>query len=549
MTTDQSRQSGSEPFGGQRTAFDARVFANQQRLTTALKSRYDFIVCGSGSSGSVVARRLAENAGVSVLLIEAGGSDDVASIASAGQWPANLGSERDWGFRAQPNPQLKCRAMPLNMGRALGGGSSINAMIWQRGHKNDWDFFANEADDAAWNYDSVLKIYRGIEDWHGPPDPTHRGTGGLMFVQPAPDPNPIAPVLLEAARSAGIRSFESPNGTMMEGDGGVSLTDVRIRQGQRLSVFRSYTYPFMDRPNLTVLTQALVSRVLFEKRRAVGVEVAHGGVVRRIEAGFEVVLSAGAVQTPKVLMHSGIGDADHLQHLGIQPLEHLPGVGRNFQDHVGVASCLWEYREPVAPQNNGGEATLFWKSDPCLDTPDIQVIQAEFPLASAETEARFHPPVGSWGFFPGCVRPHSRGHLRPTGPNPLDPVEIHAHTFEDARDLQALVKSVELCRDLGNSTQFRPFVKREVMPGPLQGVDLEDFVRDATVTVWHQSGTAKMGRDRMSVVDGRLRVYGVENLRIADASIMPRVTTGNTMAPCVVIGERAADVLRADHNL
>ncbi len=196
---------------GKQSAVDfvESVRVNQEKLRSGLKSQYDFIVCGSGSSGSVVARRLAENPDVSVLLLEAGGSDDVPSVTEAGRWFENLGSERDWTFVAQPNPHLKGRSIPLNMGKVLGGGSSINVMAWARGHKHDWDFFASESGDTAWNYESVLEIYRRIEDWQGAPDPRRRGTGGLVFVQSAPDPNPIAPAMLEGARSIGIPTFDS----------------------------------------------------------------------------------------------------------------------------------------------------------------------------------------------------------------------------------------------------------------------------------------------------------------------------------------------------
>src|SRR5215469_13369563 len=271
--------------------FSERVRANQQRLKANLQSQYDFIVCGSGSSGSVVARRLAENPDVSVLLLEAGGDDDVPSVTEAHRWFENLGSERDWGFVAEPNPYLNGRRMSLPMGRVLGGGSSINVMAWARGHKNDWDFFASESGDAEWNYESVLEIYRRIEDWHGAPDPQYRGTGGPVFVQPAPDPNPIAPAMVEAARSQGIPTFENHNGRMMEGDGGASILDLIVRDGTRQSVFQSYVFPYMDRPNLTVLTHALVTKVVVEKKRATGVEVAYEGKVLRITAGAEVILS------------------------------------------------------------------------------------------------------------------------------------------------------------------------------------------------------------------------------------------------------------------
>ena len=211
--------------------FAEQVRLNQQKLRANLKPQYDFIVCGSGSSGSVVARRLAENPDVSVLLLEAGGNDDVPSVMDAGQWPLNLETDRQWNFRAHPNPRLNGRALALNMGRVLGGGSSVNAMIWARGHKNDWDFFAAEAGDNAWNYNSVLNIYRRIEDWRGAPDPERRGTAGVLFVQPAPDPNPVAPAMIAAAGSLGIRIFEDHNGCMMEGNGGAALNNLRIRDG------------------------------------------------------------------------------------------------------------------------------------------------------------------------------------------------------------------------------------------------------------------------------------------------------------------------------
>ena len=525
-----------------------RVRLNQQKLHSDLKSQYDFIVCGSGSSGSVVARRLAENPDVSVLLLEAGGDDDVPEVMEPGLSPMNLGSERDWGFEAQPNPHLNGRSISLGMGKVLGGGSSINYMAWSRGHKSDWDFFASEAGDPAWNYNSVLKIYRRIEDWHGAPDPKYRGTGGLVFVEPAQDPNPVAPAMVEGARSVGIPTFENQNGRMMEGDGGASIIDVRIRAGKRQSVFRSYVFPYMDRPNLTVLTHALVTRLTFAGTRATGVEISYGGKTRRIAAESEVVLSLGAINTPKVLMQSGIGDQAELHRLGIPVVQHLPGVGQNFQDHPAFG-CVWEYQEPLPPRNNLGEATFFWKSDPRLPSPDLQTCQVEVPLSSAENAVRFGLPADGWTLLGGLVQPKSRGQIRLTGLNPHDPIQIEANFLSHPDDLKAAIACVELCREIGNSEPLRPFAKREVMPGNLKGLELENFVRDEASSYRHETCTAKMGRDSMSVVDGSLRVYGIDNLRIADGSIMPRVTTGNTMAPCVIVGERAAEILRKAHKI
>ena len=555
MDSKTEAQFNQEPGDGSRFGsgspmadFAERVRLNQRKLRADLKSQYDFIVCGSGSSGSVVARRLAENADVNVLLVEAGGSDDMPEVMEAGQWPLNLGSERDWNFQSQSNPGLNGRSIPLSMGKVLGGGSSINLMVWARGHKNDWDYFASEAGDPAWNYEAVLKIYRRIEDWHGLPDPEYRGTGGPVFVEPAPDPNPLAPAMVAGAQSAGIPAFENQNGRMMEGDGGAAIIDVRARNGKRQSVFRSYTFPLMDRPNLTVLTHALVRRLTFAGKRATGVEISYDGATHRVRAGLEVVLSLGAIQTPKVLMQSGIGDQAELQRFGIPVVQHLPGVGQNFQDHPAF-DCVWESPEALPPHNNTAEATFFWKSERGLDTPDLQTCQAEVPLSSAENATKFSLPAHGWSLRGGVVRPKSRGQLRLTGPNPLDTLEIEANYFCHPDDLKAAIACVELCREIGNSAALRPFVKREVMPGNLKGAELENFVRDAAVSYWHETCTAKMGRDAMSVVDARLKVYGIENLRIADGSIMPRVTTGNTMAPCVVIGERAGEILKAHHRI
>lgn len=525
--------------------FATRARANQLALGAALKQSYDYIVCGSGSSGAVVARRLAENPNVSVLLLEAGGSDEVPSVVNPSTWFTNLGGERDWGFKSEPNPKINGRQMPLSMGKVLGGGSSINVMIWSRGHKNDWDYFAAESGDARWSYESVLNIYRRIEDWDGAPDAKRRGTGGLVHVTTPSNPNPIAAAMLEACNGVGIPTFADQNGVMMEGDGGCAVPNVRFKPGQRLNVFSTYVRPMLDRPNLTVLTYAAIQKLRLKGTRVTGVDIVHDGKPLSIVARHEVILSTGAINTPKILMQSGIGDAAQLKEHGIPVAHHLPGVGKNYQDHIMVGGCVWEYATPIAFRNNAAEATFFWKSDSKLDTPDLQPFQIEVPYASAETKATYNPPAECWSLSPAIVRPESRGEVKITGASPDAPVKIFGNALAEERDRKALLHCIELCREIGNSGPLAKFNKREVMPGPLKGADLAHFMGDAAVTYWHQSCTAKMGRDAMSVVDGQLRVHGIQGLRIADASVMPRVTTGNTMAGCVIIGEQAGALLTA----
>jgi choline dehydrogenase len=523
--------------------FTERVRMNQKKLRSELKSHYDFIVCGAGSSGSVVARRLAENPAVSVLLLEAGGDDAVPSVADARQWTTNIGSERYWQFKAEPSRWVNGRALSLGMGKVLGGGSSINAMVWARGHKSDWDFFASETGDPTWGYESVLDIYRRIEDWQGAPDPRYRGTGGPLFVQPLQDPSPAAPALFESIRSLGIQTFENQNGRVMEADSGASVPDMCIRDGKRQSIFRSYVVPYMDRPNLTVLPHALVTRLTFEDKRTTGVQISYEGGVRRIRAGREVILSLGAIHTPKVLMQSGIGDEVELNHLGIPVIQHLPGVGLGFQDHPGVC-CLWDSSDAL-PSRPAPEAVIFWKSKIGLGSPDVQILPT---VLSAGDATRLGLPAGGWALLGIVVQPKSRGRIRLTGSDPADPVQIEANYLCDPNDRAAASACLELCREIGNSAALRPFIKREIIPGNLKPPELANYIRDGSFSFWHQTSTAKIGLHEMCVVDADLKVYGVDNLRIADGSIMPRVTTGNTMAPCVIIGERAAETLRIEHK-
>lgn len=528
---------------------------DNERLAGQIRPAYDIIVCGGGAAGCVVARRLAEDPRVTVLLLEAGGSDRVPAVLDTTLWMSNIGSERDWGYQAQPSAALNGRTPVLPMGKVLGGGSSINGSVWARGHRNDYADWAEAAGDPAWGYEAVLGIYRRIEDWQGSPDPHRRGTGGLLTVQQPQDPVPLVPALIEATDALGIPAVDDINGAAMEGEGGCGLANMLVQDGnQRVSMAATYLHPAMHWPNLDVLLCAEATEILFEGARACGVAFVRRGRRHTVRAECELVLSLGAINTPKLLMLSGIGDAAQLQHHGIAVRADLRGVGRNFQDHILLAGCCWEYVTPEPPRNNAAEFVFYAKSRAGLRTPDLMPVLEETPFASEVVAQQFDIPQGAasaWTLAPGLARPDSRGQVLLASADPFAAPLVHANFLTEPSDLQAMVRCVELCREIGNAAVCAPFRRREVFPGPLQGAALQDFVRNAAGTYFHQSGTAKMGRasDREAVVDGQLRVFGIEGLRVADASIMPSIATGNTMAPTVVIAERAAEILRRAHGL
>jgi choline dehydrogenase len=527
-----------------------RAYAQQTLNRQSLKKQYDFIICGAGSAGCPVARRLAENPHVQVLLLEAGGSDDVPEVTDGTIWFKNIGSGRDWQFKGQPTPTLNGRTPPFPMGKVLGGGSSVNGLVWARGHKNDFDGWAAQTGESAWSYENVLKIYRRIEDWNGPANPRYRGTAGIVKVGlPEAPINPVAPALIEAAGAFGMPTVTDLNAETMEGIGGAGMPNLIVRNGRRASMAAAYIHPFLDRPNLTVLLGAQVNRLLLTGQRVTGVECIHDGQLLSVAARHEVILSTGAINTPKILMQSGIGPAQELQKHGIAVVQDLQGVGQNFQDHILLGGCMWEYATPEPGRNNSAEFTFFWKSDPTLPTPDLQPFLEEFPYTSEVTREQYEIPAAAWVLAAAIVRPTSRGHLTISGSKPDDAVLIYPNFLSTEQDVKALTRCVEICRELGNSPALKNFAKREVMPGPLKGKELERFIRNAAGTYFHEVGTCKMGRDDLSVVDGKLKVRGIDGLRIADGSVMPAITTGNTMAPCVIIGERCAEEIKAAYAI
>ena len=345
-----------------------------------------------------------------------------------------------------------------------------------------------------------------------------------------------------AARCSSRRSA-SPRS---RNNGGCAVVDEIVKDGRRQSVFRSYAYPRMHQANLTVLTGALVTWVVFIGNRATGVEVLYEGKLRRFDAALEVIVSLGAIQTPKLLMQSGIGDQAELAKFGISVVQDLPGVGRNLHDHVALG-CVWDATEKPLPSAPRSQAVCFWKTASELDAPNFYLYARSGPWITPENQTRFRSSKSAWSLSVG-MRPASRGAIRLTGPNAFDPLDIQANYLADPLDLENLTIGIARAREIGSAAALRPYARGEVAPGRLDRAALEQFIRNGLVTFWHQCGTARMGRDGMSVVDATLKVYGVEGLRVADASVLPRVTTGNTMAPCVVIGERAASMLQDEHG-
>jgi len=517
--------------------------ANQDARSANLAPEYDVIICGAGTCGCTLAGNLAE-AGLKTLLIEDGDWDTSPAVLDPRQWFMNLGTDRDWGDVATPTQSVNGRAIASHMGRVLGGGSSINATIWVRGHRNNYDGWAEAAGDHAWGYDNALAVFKHVENWQGAPSPKYRGVGGRVWVQTAHDPLPIAPAMLEAAKSLGLPVYDDLNGAREEAIGGFALMNQIIKDGRRVNMAHAFLYLVLAKPNLTVLTRTHADRLVIENGHAVGIEVMRNGESRTLRASREVVLSLGAIRSPKILMLSGIGDRMHLAEHGIDVKVHAPEVGQNFHDHILHGGCLWEAPEQMTYQNSGSNASGFWKSNPALDTPDLNIVQIELPYASEVIAKQFAPPKTSWAMCAGLVGPKSRGNVRLGSARPADAPVVNARFLEHPDDIKALMKGIDLCRSLGNASAMRPWVKREVAPGrDLDDAAKADFIRNGATTFFHQVGTCRMGKDDASVVDAQLRVRGIDGLRVADGSIMPKIVSCATMASCVFIAERMAGLL------
>jgi choline dehydrogenase len=489
----------------------------------------DVIVVGGGSAGAAAARRLIDRGDVKVLLLEAGGPDLNPAIHDPRRMHELWFGEEDWAFETVEQAHAAGRRLAWPRGKVLGGSSCLNAMIWVRGARADyhaWEYLGAD----GWGWDDVRPVFERIEQ-------RVPGDGGVVSLLTAYEADPIQQAFVAAAQECGIPLNPDYNGDRQDG---VSYMQFSIADGIRHSVASAYLQPVADHPNLRVVVHAQARRLLFEGTRCTGVEWSRAGRLERKHAA-EVIVSGGTIGSPQLLMLSGIGPAEHLEELGIEVVVDLPGVGENLHDHL-LSSVIFSAERQIEPPSvglPGCQSHLFWRSSPGLHVPDIQPIHFMAPIY----EPWMSGPDNAFTLMGGMVRPLSRGSLRLTGSSPEDALLLDPNILSSQADVESLVAAVELCRRMGASDALKEWGAVELYPGPTvrSDADVEQYVRQTAVTYHHQVGTCKMGRDPMAVVDPLLRVYGVDGLRVADASVMPSITTGNTNAPSIMIGERVAD--------
>ncbi len=522
---------------------------------------YDYVIVGGGSSGCALAARLSEDGQARVLLLEAGGPDRDRMIHRPAAFYRMTTGPYTWGYATAPLRQADGREMVFPQGRVLGGGSSINAMVYTRGNARDYDAWADEEGCTGWSYREVLPYFRRAEDNERLSDAYH-GTGGPLGVSDLISPHPLSRAWVRAAQEAGIPYNADFNGARQEGSG---LYQVTQRGARRCSAAVGYLRPAWKRRNLTVLTDCQATRIVVERGRAVGVAYVRYGREEVARARAEVVVASGAVGSPKLLLLSGIGPADELAAVGVQPLLDLPGVGRNLQDHIDVYSIhelngplsydkhtrphkmLWAGLQYVTTRtgpvtSNLAEAGGFWWADPDVAAPDIQF---HF-LPGAGLEAGVPPLAGYGCTLNSChLRPRSRGQVRLKSADPFAAPEIDPNYWADPYDLEMSLRGLLWTREIASRPALARHIRREHLPGPdVRGrEDLEAYARRFGKTDYHPVGTCKMGVDAMAVVDPQLRVRGIDGLRVADSSVMPRLISSNTNAASIMIGEKASDLI------
>ena len=520
---------------------------NQAAKQAKIEGAYDYIVVGAGASGSVIAGELSKT-GATVLVVESGGADNAPTIGNPSIWFYNVGGPLDWKLPITPVPQLNNRKFNMALGHVLGGGSSINAMVWARGLERDYDSWEKNGA-KGWGFKDVLPMYKAQEDWEGGAN-EWRGVGGPVHIRKPGDPHPTAPAFIEAARQMGFPIIDDANGPMRPGAGYINMNIAA--DGTRVSSSRAFLRPNLDRSNLTLLLNTDVTRVIVTGDHASGVElVAADGVKKSIKAHREVILAAGTIHSARILMLSGIGDAEQLRKLGIKPVANLRGVGQNLQDHVLVSGVVYQYKGKMPDRpadSNAVEAEVYLSSGVDGHSTDINLVLEQLPIATPEAAARFGaPPKEGFTIAPALIQPTSRGQVRLASADWHDaPIIVGNHLGTD-RDLAAIVRAIEVARELGNKAALDGIREAEVVPGPkaTSQKDLIDLARNGAASFGHAVGTAKIGTDSDAVVDSELRVHGIRGLRVADASVMPSIISGPTNAASFMIGGRAAELIKS----
>ncbi|MEP2030292.1 MAG: choline dehydrogenase [Paracoccaceae bacterium] len=523
---------------------------------------YDYIIVGAGSAGCVLAHRLTEDAENKVLLLEAGPEDKALSLKMPAAVLTNLNSTKhNWAFQGEPEPELNGRQIQHDRGKTIGGSSSINGMVFIRGHALDFEGW-RQSGCTGWGYADVLPYFKKMENYGGGSD-TFRGDSGPLHVHRADPQDPVTLAFLKAGEEAGYPVTDDISGFGQEGFG---VADRTVHKGKRWSAARAYLDPVRDRSNLTVLPQAHVQKLKFEGYRAIGVAFKDcNGKTSIARARKEVILSAGAVCSPHILMLSGIGPAHHLEDMGINVLRDLPGVGQNLNDHPDFVlkyKCklpvsFWPKTKPLAKvaaglqwfltgkgivASNLFEGVACVRSGPGVEYPDLQIIISPIAVDDQTWE-----PLKQHAFqiHVGLMRAHSRGKIELRSIDPAEPPRILVNYLQDVRDRDLMRKGIQLVRDLVNQPAFSQLKGDEIFPGDeaQSDTELDHLLRAHTTTQWHLSCTARMGdqSDRGAVVDASGRVHGVTGLRVVDASIMPMVTNGNTNAPTIMIAEKLSN--------